>query len=166
MGVPGYLLDSNHVTALFERNVRVIAKLKSISINQVRACVITLGEIEAGHKMTTTTNQDKRNEYTRFVSETFLPNVIKVSENTRLCYAEILGEIWKMNPPPHKKKTERHLVDLGVDINDVWIAAVAMEHGLTLVTTDKMDCIRRATGGKLSFDNWVSDLPATPSAPS
>lgn len=58
-------------------------------------------------------------------------------------------------PPPPKKRTERHLLDLGVDINDVWAVAVAWEHGLIFVTEDKMACIREAVGSDVQFECWT-----------
>ena len=46
-------------------------------------------------------------------------------------------------------------MDLGVDINDVWIASVAYEKNMVLVTDDNMVCIREALEGKVDFDNWL-----------
>ena len=35
-------------------------------------------------------------------------------------------------------------MSLGVDINDVWMVATASERNLTVLTQDKMACIREA----------------------
>lgn len=80
--------------------------------------------------------------------------VLEIDENTREWYAEIIGRIWRYYPPPQANtRTEAHLNRLGVDINDVWIAATASKHNLTLLTTDNMNVIKEATP-RLSFDNW------------
>ena len=50
--------------------------------------------------------------------------------------------------------TQKHLSALGVDVNDVWIAAVALEHGLTLLTTDRMETIRNCVPD-LKVENWL-----------
>ncbi len=118
-------------------------------------CTITLGEIEAGHRMTKTTDQLKRDEYDRFVNDNFPHVALEVSLSTRNYYAEIIARIWRKHPPPPKKRTERHLLDLGVDINDVWAVAVAWEHGLIFVTEDKMTCIREAVGSDVQFECWT-----------
>jgi predicted nucleic acid-binding protein len=154
----GYLLDGNHIEALFREEPNVIQKIRSIPAeNLLWVCNITLGEIEAGHRMTQTTDQRRRDEYTRFVNETFLHVALEVSPSTRSYYAEILGRIWHKHPPPPKKRTERHLLDLGVDINDVWNVAVAWEHGLVFVTEDNMACIKEAVKDDVTFECWLSE---------
>jgi predicted nucleic acid-binding protein len=46
------------------------------------------------------------------------------------------------------------LSDLGVDVNDVWIVAVAWEHNLTLLTNDRMPVLREVVGNDVEFDSW------------
>ena len=153
--MPGFLLDTNHVCKMHEKHPLILAKLASLPPGtQIRASVVTLAEIDWGHAVTKTTDQAKRDAYTRFVNSTFLPNAIPISPATRIEYVRILSGIWKQHPPPKGKKTERHLVDLGVDINDVWIAATACEHGLVLATTDSMACIRQQM--PLQPENWLA----------
>ena len=153
----GYLLDNNHIGALFRKDASVLLKLRSIPVDwQIRVCSVTLGEIEAGHRMTEPTDHSKRDDYERFVNENFLHHALEISIHTRETYAEIIARIWEKYPPANpKKRTEQHLVDLGVDINDVWAVAVAWEHGLTFVTADKMACIREVVGDEVQFENWL-----------
>ena len=67
----------------------------------------------------------------------------------------LLGRIWQARTPASPDvKTDAHLVSLGVDINDIWLVAVAWEHGLAVVTTDKMRVIREAVGVDVAFENW------------
>jgi tRNA(fMet)-specific endonuclease VapC len=154
--VRGYLLDTNHVEAFFRKEPSIIQKVRTIPAERlIWVCSITLGEIEAGHAMTQTTNQTVRDEYVKFVRDNFLDFRLDVSEFTPEQYAKIMRRIWRKHPPSSSnKKTEQHLLDLGVDINDVWLVAVALEHGLTFVTRDKMTCIKEAVGVE-SFDNWL-----------
>lgn len=152
----GYLLDNNHIGAFFRNEPGIIQKVRTIPAEWfIWVCSITLGEIDAGHLMTPTTNQVKRDAYKKFVHDKFEDLILDVSEHTRGYYAEIIGGIWQNNPPNPKKKTEQHLLDLGVDINDVWAVAVAWEHGLIFVTNDKMTCIREAVGAEVNFENWL-----------
>ena len=142
----GCLLDTNHIDAIFLKKISVMGKINSLPVDtQLRVCAITLGEIEAGHRMTQTTNQRRRDDFTTFVNEKFLPNALPISHSTRLSYAEIISRIWNRHPPANpKSKTEAHLLQLGVDVNDVWTVSVAWEHGLIFVTQDKMKCIKEA----------------------
>lgn len=153
----GYLLDNNHIGAFVRQEPNVLQKLRTVPAEHLLfVCRITLGEIEAGHRgMTQTTNQVRRDEYDAYIEENLFS--VEVSESTSDCYGEIMGRIWQKHPPPSGKKTERHLVDLGVDINDVWTVAIAWEHGLTVLTDDKMTCIREVVeeSGEVQFDCWI-----------
>ena len=155
--MPGYLLDTNHVAALASRKSKIVAKVASCPQGaQLRACVITLGEVEAGHRMTTSSNQAKRDEFTKFVNNEFVPNALGIGASTRIHYADIIERLWGASPPPkHTVKTERWLVcECGVDINDVWTVAVALEHRLVLVTEDKLTKVR-AVMPELKIENWL-----------
>ena len=155
--MPGYLLDTNHVAALASRKSKIVGKVASLPEDaQLRACVITLGEVEAGHRMTKSSNQAKRDEFTKFVNNEFVPNALGIGASTRFHYADIIGRLWDANPPPKKTvKTERWLVcEWGIDINDVWTVAVALEHGLVLITRDKLTKVR-AVMPELKVDNWL-----------
>lgn len=151
----GYLMDTNHVSALAGGRQSVVAKLTSLPANtQIRASTITLGEIEAGHEMTVTTNQRRRDECIAFIQANFVPNALPISHSTGYYYAKIMGRIWKRYPPANGSiSPDRHLASHGVNVNDVWIVASALEHGLTFLTNDKMSCIRLDTP-EVTWDNW------------
>ena len=154
----GYLLDTNHVSALGVRDPRIMQKLAAVPPGTLlRACTITLGEVEAGHQMTANPNPQRRTEVTNFINATFLPHALPVSVSTRIYYAQIISRLWHKNPPPKKGiKTEKHLVGMGIDVNDVWTVAVAWEHGLVLLTTDGMAQIRAVVSkAEVDFDSWL-----------
>ncbi|MBC7783607.1 MAG: DUF4411 family protein [Burkholderiales bacterium] len=156
--MPGYLLDNNHVQALYNKVPAVINRLQAIGDAQLRTSAIVLGEIDAGHRMTVTTDQAKRDEYEAWVNKMFIHHVCNITASTRKYYGEIIGKIWEKHcPNSGRTKTERHLVDaLGIDVNDVWITATAWEHGLTLVTNDGMEKVRTvAEETGLKIENWI-----------
>jgi hypothetical protein len=117
--------------------------------------------------MNPTTDAQKRRDFIKWVNETFTNNYpLEISQSTRLTYGKIVAGIWQLLPPASAgTRTEEHLVKNGVDINDVWIAAAAWEHNLTLVTRDSMRCIRNAVGPEsvaglrgddhIRFDCWT-----------
>lgn len=153
--MPGYLLDCNHVQPYWQKNAVLCAKLAALGPSaMVRVCTITLGEMEAGHRLTHSTNQVVRDEFTAWINEVLLPNAIEISVTTRLYYAPILENILRKHPAG-KNRTELHLAKLGVDLNDLWAVAVAWEHGLTFCTTDNMACIREVVEGIVKFDCWL-----------
>lgn len=153
----GYLLDVNHVGPFIREEPGIMAKARATPAHHmVWVCSITLGEIEAGHRgMTQTTNQLKRDEYIRLLNDKLADFRLDMSEHTPEYYGEIMGRIWQNDPPKSEVKTEQHLLNLSVDINDVWTVAVAWEHGLTLLTSDGMACIRKAVVSDVEFDCWI-----------
>jgi len=153
----GYLLDVNHVGPFTREEPGIMAKARATPAHHlIWISTIALGEIEASHRgMTETTDESKRSEYIRLLNQKLEPFKLSVSEFTPACYGEIMGRIWQQHPPSPKVETEKHLSNLGVDINDVWAVAMAWEHGLTFLTTDKMACIREAVLGEVEFDCWV-----------
>jgi len=160
--VKGFLLDTNHVAAYCRKDPAIMRIIDALPPDtQIRANVITLGEVEAGHKMNPTTNQRKRDEYTARLNEKFLPEAINISVNTRFYYADLMGRLYRKYPPAKgsigKNKTERYLLEtFGVDINDVWSVAVAWEHGLIFATHDKMERIREVIlASEVQFVCWI-----------
>ena len=152
----GYLLDTNHIGAIARQEPKVMAKVNTIAPeNLLRVCAITLGEIEAGNLLTATTNELKRSDFLSYVNENFLPYSLNVTATTRISYAKIIESILTKYPIISNKRTERHLVEIGVDINDVWIAAVAHDHRMVLVTHDNMEKIKEAIESELEFDDWL-----------
>lgn len=150
----GYLMDTNHVVAWEEERSTLIAKLQSVPNDMIFASAITLGEISAGHEMSS--GDDRRRLLVdRFLSLYLIPNAIPISHNTRTYYGKIMGRIWQRHPPASsRKRTELHLVEQGLGINDVWIVAMAWERGLIFLTTDAMPWIRESVP-EVTFDNWL-----------
>jgi tRNA(fMet)-specific endonuclease VapC len=144
------------VSAWEIQNSNFLAKLRSSPAdNLVWVCPVTLGELECGLLITNTTDQARRDACRAFILREVLSFVHDVRESTRHTYALIMERIWKRYPPTrHRRGTEGHLLSLSVDINDVWIAAVALEHGLTLLTSDQMMVIRECVP-ELKAENWL-----------
>jgi len=174
--VPGYLLDSNHVFDFYKQEKSdVVARVRSLPAGSIiLGCAISLGEIAAGHAMPhkqTPAGQAVRDGYVLWLNETFAGSAKDVTGTTGGYYAQLIGRIWRIHPAKKGKQTEQHLMNSGaehkavlahlvmngVDINDVWMAAVAWEHGLTLVTSDRMPWVREAAGLDVTWDCWISN---------
>jgi len=155
--VRGYLLDANHVSGYHAQNPGFMQKFDKLSPEtQLRVCTVTLGEIEAGNKITNSSNPTRRDDYLSFVISNFHYHALEIGVTTRSYYADVIDRIWRKHPPPNaKKRTEVHLVEQGVDVNDVWTFAVAWEHGLTFLTSDQMNVIRSCVP-EVIVENWLS----------
>lgn len=155
--MPGYLLDTNHIEAWEREDPLFVANSrKEPPENILWVCPVSLGEIEWGLRITSTTDSGRRSDCRKFIERSVLKFVWSIETTTRHAYAEIMEEIWRRHPPPSgKNDTQQHLSLFGVDVNDVWIAAVALEHNLTLLTRDKMKTIR-ACVPHLKTGNWLS----------
>ncbi len=153
--MPGYLLDTNHISAWEEQNPAFAEHFRNCSPeNIVWVCPISLGETEWGLRITNTTDAQRRARCRRFIEDNALDFVRPIETTTRDSYAQIMERIWQAHPPPPRMETQRHLTNLGVDVNDVWITAVALEHGLTLLTDDQMPVIRNCVPEVL-VENWL-----------
>jgi len=148
-------MDTNHVAAWEGENQSLFTKLQSLPKNTlIFTSAVTLGEIYAGHEMTGGDAQ-RRHKVRQFLSIFVIPYAVSISANTESYYGQIIGRIWKSNPPPKPNiATDAHLVSLGVNINDAWIVASAWEHGLILLTADKMAVIK-AVVPEVQWQNWI-----------
>jgi tRNA(fMet)-specific endonuclease VapC len=148
-------MDTNHVTAWEADHQSLIAKVKSLPKSDlIFTSAITLGEISAGHQMNAGDAQ-RRHQVKQFLNVYVIPYAKSISISTELYYGQILGRIWKQTPPANSGiSTDAHLVSLGVNINDAWIVASAWEHGLTLLTADRMACIK-AVVSEVKWENWL-----------
>jgi predicted nucleic acid-binding protein len=153
----GYLMDTNHVANLSTKDQKIYSRVVGLPAEtQIYACAITLGEIGAGHAMTATTNQTRRNEVIAFINKEFVPNSLNITHSTARYYGEIMGRLWKKYPPAKSSiSTDAHLCNLKVNVNDIWIVASAWEHGLTLLTADQMAYIRSVVStAAVTWDDW------------
>ena len=112
-----FLLDTNIIIAFFEGEDNVVNNI--INGNEILLPVIALGELHFGAQKSLRTKENISNI-----------NKLKKRFDVTLCderSAEIYGII----------KTNLFSKGRPIPDNDIWIAAMAMQHNLTLVTRDK-----------------------------
>lgn len=111
------LLDTCAYSA-FKKNHKEIVKTIEQAY-EVYFNPIVLGELDAGFRYK---QQKKRqDELTEFL-DSFRVKIIPIDKGTIEPYSVITNSLWKAGTP------------LAAD--DIWIAASAMQHGLTVLTTD------------------------------
>lgn len=138
--------------------------------------IVTLGEIEFGHRVQTGDFAKKQDAYIRFVRHE-LPVMQEFTEDAVTAYAEIRSRLFNKYAPGEKRKRGKRpeqLIDpitslaLTIQENDLWLCAQAVGHGYVLVTNDKMDAIRKVSKGMepaLLIQNWTRDGEVTLDGP-
>jgi tRNA(fMet)-specific endonuclease VapC len=170
--VPGYLLDTQTIRYWSDGDsgqfpaVQKAAEQRA-SVAPLYVSVVTLGEIEFGHAVNPSGAGYKRDEFVKFVNER-LPQILTVSKHTAEPYGRIRAKLYDRFPPQGgwtKKRRPEQLYDpiaareLGIDENDLWIVAQALERNLILVTSDKMRKIRDAVieiAPSFTIEDWAT----------
>lgn len=128
--------------------------------------VVTLGEIEFGHRVALTPNPAAQAAYTKFVREE-LPGSFEVSSDAAAAYGELRARLFNRYAPGEKRKPRmrpEQLVDpatdreLQIQENDLWLCAQAVAHGMVLVTNDRMTqicVVARDMTNPLLLQNWT-----------
>lgn len=166
----GYLLDTNilaywHNSSSPEHEA-VIRRLDSLDpAAPLRISAVAWGEIEYGHRCVSPSDTPIQTQFRRFL-ETRLPHVLDVRKTTAMYYGQLRAKLFGKFAPRGKKKGLRpeQLVDpltaaeLGIQENDLWMAAQAMEHNLVLVTHDRMTRIREVLRDLLDIEDWTPSV--------
>ena len=92
-----------------------------------------------------------------------LPQVLDVTTTTRIYYGSLRARLFNRFAPADKRRKGQRPeqltdpltgLELGIQENDLWIAAQALEHNMVLVTNDGLARIR-GVGMDLRVENWV-----------
>ena len=128
--------------------------------------VVTLGEIEFGHRAQIGDFGKKQEEYVRFVHQK-LPVNLEVIDDAVTAYGQIRSRLFNKYAPGAKRKPKmrpEQLIDpitslaLQIQENDLWLCAQVVSHRMVLVTNDGMHAIREVSKGMepaLLIQNWT-----------
>ena len=128
--------------------------------------VVTLGEIEFGHRVQTRDFAQKQEAYIRFVHKE-LPATLELTKDASLVYGEIRARLFNKYAPGENRKSGMrpeqlthpiNSLELGIQENDLWLCAQAVGHEMVLVTNDKMRHICEVSDGMepaLLIQNWT-----------
>jgi predicted nucleic acid-binding protein len=159
-----YLLDNNTLNDYVNKTVDFLGWLSSRKSDRMFTCSIVIGEVKAGHRINEPTDPAARKFFESRIRSTVATRCWNVEQSTGKYYADIIEAILKANPRTLKKNGKPvlslhdHLQKLNVGINDVWIAAVALERNAVLVTEDAMPAIRAASP-TLRVESWKQSSP-------
>jgi len=164
----GFLLDTNILCYLFngshEHYPAVSRHLEALDpAAPVFVSAVALGEIEYGHRCVSGEDTELQRRFNRFVEERF-PQVLRIRASTRGAYGMLRSRLFERYAPPNRRskiKRPEELIDpttamgLGIEENDLWMAAQAMERNLVFVTADKMRRIRAVLDAGLCVEDWT-----------
>jgi tRNA(fMet)-specific endonuclease VapC len=177
--VADFLIDTNILRYWYDsvcpEHAKVVARVKVACqpdqqteyVSRLFVSVVTLGEIEYGHCVTLKPDPSKQAAYAQFV-QTQCPDVLEINKHVVVQYGEMRA--WLFNncgPKVKKSKTRRaeELInpttgkELGIDENDIWIAAQAKTHNLVLVTHDfrgNFGKVLSQFASSLMVEDWAS----------
>ena len=81
--------------------------------------------------------------------------IYRLTEETATIYGQIKVALFNQFAPKEKSKRRKtKITNLGFDENDIWIAAVALQNNLTIVSRDS-DFLRIQQVKTLSVESWM-----------
>lgn len=128
--------------------------------------VVSLGEIEYGHRVALAADPKAQAAYRAFVRQE-LPEAFELSRDATEAYGELRARLFNKYAPGHRRKPKmlpEQLIDpttakeLGIQENDLWLCAQALAHGMVLVSNDRMTHIgevAKDTSIPLLIQNWT-----------
>ena len=155
-------------------NVEALRKLAASVEHKPRllVSVITLGEIEFGHRVQVGDHAAENEARMMFVNEQ-LPDRLDLTADAVTAYGEIRSRLFNEYAPGDLRKPKmrpEQLVDptislnLQIQENDLWLCAQAVGHEMWLVTNDAMTPIIAVAKGMrppLLVQNWTKSGVAT-----
>lgn len=83
--------------------------------------------------------------------------IYRIDEVTANIYAEFKAEILEyFGPKERNKRRKIRIENLGIGENDLWIVAIALRNGLTLVSEDR-DFQRMQAVKALPLESWLAN---------
>jgi len=147
----GYLLDTNAASILWDIRHRRYETLRSFIQEKEQSpiwiSIIVIGEIEYGLK--TAPRMDERLQADVRKKMSAFPLVLEVDKHTVGPYSDLRAALFEKYSPkikrgrlkakrPEALREKTTSKELGVQENDIWIAAQAIQYNLELITEEHM----------------------------
>ena len=155
-----YLLDTDHFVHLMQARSTVVQRLAAVGRGAVATSVIVRGELLYIARISALRAENLASVSTLLQGITIWP----VDEESGDVYADIKAALLdRFGPKERARRRQFDLRQLGFGDNDLWIAAIAIQRGLTVVSADA-DFGRIAQVTLLAVETWWS--PRDAQAPS
>jgi tRNA(fMet)-specific endonuclease VapC len=146
-----YLLDTNHCTFILEGESTVIERFREKANVQVTTSVIVAGELQfmAQNSQQRTANLVRVRRFLQTID--IYPIDLAIAQ----IYGEFKAELLRQFGPKEKsRRRTTKLGEIGISENDLWIAATAVRHSLTVVSSDR-DFERMRQVQEFNLESWV-----------
>ena len=146
-----YLLDTNHCSRAILGDPNILSHLAAVDNTLVTTCVIVQGEL------IDMAERSQRRENNVALVQRFLQGIYiyNIDGTTATLYGQLKAALFKQFAPKEKsQRPKTKMTHLGFDENDLWIAASALQHNLTVVSADS-DFQRIQQVRALSLESWV-----------
>ena len=142
----GYLFDTCIVRNWYAKKPATVLRVNALlGTMPLYISVVTLGEIEFAHTNVAATDKAKQAELRKWMRQTFEVPQLVITDSTAQYYADIRRRLFDKYDVKNKylEMREDNLGEkCGVDENDVWIVAQALDHNLQVISNDKMSRIQ------------------------
>ena len=145
-----YLLDTTHCSHLLNADGGIIKRLEELRDTPVKTCVIVEGELVC---MAVRSEMREENELkvSNFLNDI---EVLPVDRKAAQEYGNIKNAVLtKYGSQRKSRRRKTTLKEIGLTDNDLWIAAIAKRHNLTVVSGDG-DFVRIKEAASISLENW------------
>lgn len=129
-----YLLDTNYCSRIIQGETTAINQVIEVGEADVATCVIVQAEL-----LYMAYKSEQKNRNLRQV-KLFLQdiNIYFIDEETANIYAQFKAEILEYFGPKEKSKRRKTQIEnLGIGENDLWIASIALQNELHIVSSDR-----------------------------
>ena len=146
-----YLLDTNHCSHILRGHTTLLQKISTIDSDDLTSCVIVQGELMFMVEKSSQKEHNRRQ--VRQLLERL--TVLQIDGETADIYGYLKALIVNHFGPKEKAKRRKVTIErLGFTENDLWIAAIAKRHGLTIVSADgDFERVKEVTD--LVVENWL-----------
>ena len=137
---------------LIDNNSIISRKLEDLGATPVATCAIVRGELRymVEHSTRKLENEEKVNEFLSGIE------IFPVDDSAADLYGEIKQRIISKYGPKRTKTARKvELKDIGFSDNDLWIAAVAVDKGFTVVSSDRGFSRIKAAFTDLRYETWL-----------
>jgi tRNA(fMet)-specific endonuclease VapC len=145
------LLDTNHCSYAILGNTQVLERLANLGDEPIATCSIVKGELI---DMAARSQQRQANLalIQRFLLGLY---IYPIDETTAEIYGNLKASVFDRYAPKDKAQRRRtNITQLGIGENDLWIAAIAIQHQLTLVTAYQ-DFQRIQAVQAFDLESWI-----------
>jgi tRNA(fMet)-specific endonuclease VapC len=146
-----FLLDTNHCSYAILGNTQILDRLANLGNVSISTCTIVQGEL-----IDMAARSQQRQANLTLIQRFLLGlNIYSIDPTTAEIYGNLKAAVFDHYAPKDKAQRRKTKINqLGIGENDLWIAAVALQHQLTLLTTDR-DFLRIQSVQQFDLESWV-----------